>query len=216
MPEAPSTQSLELMGDSQPTTVLFTVGALRVVELGARDIPRLQCFLELNPEYYFAVSGQPPSATEAHEEIHGALPEGWPFSKKWILGVLDETDSLVGMANVVADLLAPGVWHIGLFVVATRLHGKGVAHSLFAQLESWMLASGARWLRLGVVEGNLRAERFWERLAFREVRKRGEVKMGRRVNTLRVMAKPLAGGTPLEYLTLVARDRPEPPGRGHG
>ena len=32
---------------------------------------------------------------------------------------------------------------------------------------------------------------------------------GKLVNTLRVMAKPLAGGTPPEYLALVARDRPE-------
>jgi hypothetical protein len=31
------------------------------------------------------------------------------------------------------------------------------------------------------------------------------------VNDLRVMAKPLAGGTLAEYLALVARDRPETP-----
>jgi hypothetical protein len=45
---------------------------------------------------------------------------------------------------------------------------------------------------------------------FVEVRKRGGVEMGKLVNTLRVMAKPLAAGTLPEYLALVARDRPEP------
>ena len=123
---------------------------------------------------------------------------------------MDETGSLIGVANVVSDLLAPGVWHIGLFMVATRLHGGGAARSLYEQLERWALDQGAQWLRLGVVQGNTRAERFWERCAFVEVRKRGGVEMGMLVNTLRVMAKPLAAGTLPEYLALVARDRPEP------
>jgi len=63
---------------------------------------------------------------------------------------------------------------------------------------------------LGVVEGNTRAERFWEKAGFVQVRKRYSVEMGNLVNTLRIMAKPLAGGTLAEYLALVSRDRPEP------
>jgi hypothetical protein len=43
-----------------------------------------------------------------------------------------------------------------------------------------------------------------------EVRKRHDIEMGARTNTVRVMAKPLDGGTLREYLELVARDRPEP------
>ena len=62
-------------------------------------------------------------------------------------------------------------------------------------------------MRLGVVEGNARAERFWERCAFTEVRKRHDIEMGARTNTVRVMARPLDGGTVREYLALVARDR---------
>jgi hypothetical protein len=42
-----------------------------------------------------------------------------------------------------------------------------------------------------------------------QVRERGPVTTGRKTNVLRVMAKPLAGGTIDEYLALVERDRPE-------
>jgi GNAT superfamily N-acetyltransferase len=188
---------------------LFAADSFCAVELDAADAPRLQRFFELNPEYFQVVNGQPPAADEAHEEIHGAPPEGWPFTQKWSIGFVDETGSLIGMANVVSDLLAPGVWHIGLFMVATRLHGSDAARSLYEQLERWALDLGAQWLRLGVVQGNTRAERFWERCAFVEVRKRVGVEMGKLVNTLRVMAKPLAAGTLPEYLALVERDRPE-------
>lgn len=110
-----------------------------------------------------------------------------------------------------SNLLAAGVWHIGLFIVATSLHGSGAAKVLYAGLEDWMRRGGARWLRLNVVVGNGRAERFWEGVGYREVRRRGGVEIGRRINAVRVMTKPLANGALAEYLQMVARDRPEAP-----
>jgi GNAT superfamily N-acetyltransferase len=191
------------------SSVLFVADTFAATELAADDISALQEFFEFNPDYFVAVNGEPPAPSEAYEEFHGALPEGWPYTKKWLVGFFDDTDSLLGMANIVSDLFAPGVWHIGLLMVATRLHGSGTAQRLYRSLERWMRDSGAIWLRLGVVRGNARAERFWESLGFIEVRKRSHVEMGKLVNTLRVMAKPLAGGSLDEYLGLVARDRPE-------
>ena len=191
------------------STELFRVDTIRAVELGESGIVPLQGFFESNPEYFFAASGQPPSSREARDAMHGPLPAGWTFTKKWIVGFLDERDSLAAMANVVSDLLATSVWHIGLYIVATRLHGSGAAQSLYGRLEDWTRSLGAQWLRLGVVQGNARAERFWESVGFVDVRERKGVEMGARVNTIRVMAKPLAGGTIAQYLALVARDRPE-------
>ena len=188
---------------------LFAAGAYRAVELGAEDVPDLQRFFDLNPEYFLAVGGQPATLAEAHQEIHGALPAGWPYTKKWSIGFVDGSGALIGMADVVSNLLAPGVWHIGLFIVATALHGRGAAQALYHELERWSRERGAQWLRLGVVEGNARAERFWIRCAYVEVRKRDNFEVGTLVRTVRVMAKPLAGGTLAEYLALVARDRPE-------
>jgi len=116
---------------------------------------------------------------------------------------------MVAMANVVSDLLAPGVWHIGLLIVATARHGTGEARVLYRGLESWAASNGASWLRLGVMQGNVRAERFWERLGFIQSRTRSGVQMGRLTHTVRVMVKPLTGGTLEHYLSLVRRDRPE-------
>lgn len=185
------------------------IAGLRAVELGPEDEPLLQRFFEANPAYFLAVHGEAAGPHEAFEEIHGELPAGWRFTKKWLVGYVDETAALVAMANVVSDLLAPHVWHIGFFVVASARHGSGEAQALYRGLETWAVARGAQWLRLGVVQGNARAERFWESLGFVQVRTRSGVEMGRLVNTLRVMFKPLAGGTLAEYLALIERDRPE-------
>jgi GNAT superfamily N-acetyltransferase len=187
-----------------PTTAVV---GLTTVELGPADVPLLQRFFDENPAYFLAVQGEPAGPGEAHEEIHGVLPLEFPFTKKWLIGYVDEDGRLAAMANVISDLLAPGVWHIGLFIVATSRHGRGVAQTLLDELEAWARACGADWLRLGVVEGNTRAERFWASRGFIAVRRRGGYRMGRRTNVVCTMFKPLTGGTLAQYLELVERDR---------
>ncbi len=185
------------------------ITGLRTVELGPADEPALQRFFEANPAYFIAVQGEPAGPRAAHDEIHEELPAGWPFTKRWLLGFVDDGTSLVAMAHLVSDLLAPRVWHIGLFMLASAHQGRGEARALYGALEAWARAAGAAWFRLGVVQGNERAERFWQSMGFVETRTRHGVAIGRQTNTLRVMFKPLAGGTLVEYLALVERDRPE-------
>ena len=190
---------------------LFTAGQWRAVEMGEADIPALQAFFEANPEYYLAVRGTPPSPTEAREELESTPPPDFRFERVRLLKFVPGEGPMAAMASITSNMLADGVWHVGLLIVATKLHGSGAARDIYRALEDWMRSRGAKWLRLGVVAGNARAERFWERLGYVEVRKRLAVPMGARVNDLRVMAKPLGGGSIDEYLALVARDRPETP-----
>lgn len=192
-------------------TALFSGAAFRAVEAGEDDVPELQRFFEANPEYFLIVGGEGPGADTAREEFEDRPPAGWPCDRVWLIRFVDGAGVTIGMANVVSNLLAAGVWHIGLFIVATPLHGTGTAKVLYQGLEDWVRRNGARWLRLNVVVGNVRAERFWRGAGYREVRKREGVEIGRRINTVRVMTKPLANGRLAEYLRIVARDRPEAP-----
>jgi len=175
----------------------------------APDLPALQRFFEENPEYQLLVEGEPPGPGAAQKAFDARPPADWPLRKKWNVGFRDAEGHLIGVADLLEDLFAPGVWHLGLFIVATRLHGGGTAQPLYEALESWLRARNGAWIRLGVVIGNARAERFWEKCGYREVRKRLGVPYGRKMNDLRVMVKPLAGGRLSDYLAAVARDRPE-------
>lgn len=182
---------------------------LRSLELGPGSEALLQRFFEANPLYFLAVSGEPPQATEAFEEIHDALPEGWPYTKKWVIGFAGESGELAAMANVVTDLLAKDVWHISTFIVETARHGSGDAATLYQGIESWARANGAHWLRLGVVKGHTVAERFWAKCGFQQTRLRPDVVFSGKVQIVRVMCKPLSGRPISAYLERVPRDRPE-------
>jgi GNAT superfamily N-acetyltransferase len=187
---------------------LFATDAYEVVALTGEDLPVLQAFFVGNSEYFLAVTGAPPRPDEARQEFECRPPPGVPYDKVYVLGFLDSSGQMAAMASVLSDLLAPRVWHIGLFIVATALHGTGTAGLLYERLEKWAKDEGASWLRLGVVVGNAKAERFWEKAGYSEVRRLVE-QHGSMTHTVRLMVKSLGSLDVAEYLREVPRDRPE-------
>ena len=185
------------------------IAGLQTIELKADRALLLQRFFDDNPAYFLAISGERAGPGEAFEEITSQVPSGWKFTKKWVVGYADANGLLVAMANVITDLLAAGVFHIGTFIVATARHGSGDAQVLYRGLEDWSVANGASWMRLGVVQGNTRAERFWASLGYAPIRLRHGVQMGKRSVTVQTMIKPLCGASLQVYLARVPRDQSE-------
>jgi GNAT superfamily N-acetyltransferase len=180
-------------------------------ELTVADAPLVQELFEANPDYFFSVNGRAPASDEARREFADFPPVQLGFSRRWFAGLFGKSLELEGIVVVVSDLSAPGVWHIAFFLIATRLHGTGVASEIYGALEEWAFQCGASWLRLGVVKGSTQAERFWLRQGFREVRTREGVETGGRLNIVRVLVKPLGKAGLAEYLEKVPRDRPGSP-----
>jgi GNAT superfamily N-acetyltransferase len=171
-------------------------------------VPEVQRLFEANPGYFLAVHGQPPGKDAAQHEFDDLPPDHFSYTRNWFAGLYDRADVLIGVAVVVSDLAAPGVWHIALFLIATALHGTGAASEIFTSLEAWASESGARWLRLGVVRDYARPERFWQKHGFQEVRLRIDPSLGEGT-ALRVLVKPLGTTGLKEYLEAVPRDRPD-------
>jgi RimJ/RimL family protein N-acetyltransferase len=201
MPEPPS--------PGEP--VLFESPEFVARVLGSDDLPALQALFDENPDYFIAINGLPARPDDAQRELDELPPPELAFGGRWVAGLHERgTGRLAGVVNVLSDFMAPGVWHVGLLFVATRWHGSGAAQRAYRALERWMQHGGATWLRLGVVDGNRRAERFWARQGFTEVRQRTGVDTGGRLNTVRVLLKPLAVDSDLAaYLAAVPRDRPD-------
>jgi GNAT superfamily N-acetyltransferase len=185
------------------------IDGLLAIQLTARDAPTLQQFFDANPAYFLAVQGEPAGPGQALSELTETPPSDVPWSAVWQVAYVEASGRLAAFAGIVTDLFAPDVCHIGLFIVDTSRHGTGVAQRLYAGIEQWARDHGAAWMRLGVVVGNTRAERFWARCGFLPVRMREGYVMGRRTNVVAVLVKPLGTGSLDDYLGLVARDRPD-------
>lgn len=188
-------------------------GAGWFAEERARDaLPELQAFYEANPGYWLMVHGVPPLPNEAETDFDTTPPAEmhWRELHDWL--IRDRaTNRIVGEISAASDLPAPGVMHLGFFIVEDAQRATGFAHELYRSYEGWAIAQGARWLRLGVVERNARGRRFWERVGYEEVRRRSGVQIGELTHELIVMMKPIGLNSRTEYLQSVARDRPDAP-----
>ncbi|WP_397533177.1 GNAT family N-acetyltransferase [Roseateles sp.] len=192
--------------------LLFQTADLQARELTEAELPELQAFYDANPFYFQTINGHPAGPDDARIDFEERPPAHMSFSRQWFIGLRlhEQPDApLGGVAIVVSDLVARQVWHLSLFLIATPLHGQGIAAPAYQALESWVSGQGARWLRLGVVQGNARAEAFWARQGYAELRTREGVDTGGRINTLSVRLKPLQAGAGLDdYLRLAPRDQP--------
>ena len=191
--------------------MLFHVDSWQAREMRDDEVPALQAFFEANPLYFEKVNGRGPTPGEGQLEYDDLPPPELPFGKRWMLVVTDDAGEWIAVAQLLSDFLQPRVWHIGLFILATRLHGGGHAQALYRAMEQWMVKRGAQWLRLGAVVGWHKAENFWSRQGYVEVRTRQAPTPGEQINTVRVMVKPLGGGQLADYLQMVQRDNPGQP-----
>lgn len=191
-------------------TPLFRGGGLAARVLRADEVPQLQRLFEADPSYFLAVNGRPPRPDEAQVEFEERPPPHLGWRANHVLGLFDEADgALQGTLIVVQDLAADAVWHVALLWLTAPVQGRGRGGALYRAAEAWMRAQGARWVRLGVVAGNARAEGFWQRMGFERVRWRRGVDTGGRINDVSVMLRPLGDETLEAYLARVPRDRPD-------
>ena len=169
---------------------------------------RFSRYFEANPAYFLAVQGEPARADQARAELTETPPSDVSWSRAWQIGFVEPSGRLAAFAGIVTDLFAAEVCHIGLFMVDAPRQGSGEAQRLYAALEQWAREHGALWMRLGVVVGNTRAERFWSRRGFLPVRLREGHVIGLQTNVVAVRAKPRAEATLEDWLARGARDRP--------
>ncbi|MCA3211823.1 MAG: GNAT family N-acetyltransferase [Burkholderiaceae bacterium] len=192
-----------------PPRQLFTFGTYVAVEAVEADLPAIAAFYAESPEYLRMVEAREPAPQDALEFLSAVPPPELSYRDHYALLLRDACSRIDGLMMVATDLPATGVWHLSLMMVATRLHGRGLAQAAYGAYEAWARASGACWLRLGVVEQNVRARRFWQRQGYVEIRRREGVAMGDCLSTVLVMWKPAANASLGEYLAAAPRDRPD-------
>jgi ribosomal protein S18 acetylase RimI-like enzyme len=175
------------------------------------DRPALAAFCRDNPEYDVFLTGEVPDEAEWVEDFMTDLPPAsfnWTHTHKLIVRRHQDPDIIAAIIDVTEDMIDKGVGHIGLFQVATALHGTGLANDLYQALEDWLASRGTDVLRLGVLDGNARGMAFWTRHGFLETRRRQGTAPTGKTHLSHVLYKPLKPLTLEAYRLRVPRDDP--------
>lgn len=178
------------------------------------DRPDLAAFCRDNPEYDVFLTGEVPDEAEWVEDFMTDLPPAsfnWTATHKLIARRHQDQGKIAAILDITEDMIDKCVGHIGLFQVATALHGVGLAHRLYQGLEDWLASRGMDVLRLGVLEGNARGMSFWTRHGFLETRRRQGTAPTGKTHLSFVMYKPLKPLSLDAYRLRVPRDDPSSP-----
>lgn len=173
---------------SQP---LFSVDGGSVIELIEDHADELQRLFEECEAYFDLVFGLPVGPAEVQSAFI-ALPEGKTYEDKYLLGVIDDADRMVGHIDAVKDYPAPGDWSIGILLLAPGVRGRGLGTSLYDGLRQWARSQGANALRIGVVEWNEAALGFCESFGLARTNVIPNHRSGQKCGNLVVFRDPLS------------------------
>jgi GNAT superfamily N-acetyltransferase len=196
------------------TTTIFQAETLVVAQASVDNTQALKIFCRENPDYDVFLTGALPNESEWVDDFLTDEPPavfGWSRTLKLVATYTHDRDEIVAIIDVTLDMIVPGVGHIGLFQIAKKHYGSGLAQQLYVGLENWLIAQGMVALRLGVLDGNPRGMAFWVRHGFVETRLRNGTAPTGKQHQSHVLFKPLRPMTRDAYRTLVARDHPDTP-----
>ncbi len=153
----------------------------------------LQRLCESCSDYYEIVEGRAPQPDAAHEIIT-ELPPDKDHKDKVVLGIYNQSSSLVGVMDLILDYPSKEIWMIGLLMIDPSERGKGLGKRVHEGLAKTASDLGAKTLRIGVAKDNHNAQHFWSALQYTTI-KEVEMKLGVKDSTVYVMHYDLHNDT---------------------
>ena len=163
-----------------------------VKRLTLEDSEVLQKLYEQCTEFALLTDGLAPSPTAAREEFD-AVPEGKTTQDKYIFGLFDPNDVLVGMIESIRYYPDNQTWWLGLMMLAPKRRGKGLGSDFYRAFERWVSAQGVPQISLSVVEANESGLQFWKKMGFEVIRKTPPRQFGTKTHELYVLSRTVNG-----------------------
>lgn len=136
--------------------------------LSGDDELDVQALCERCSDFSELIEGRPPEKDAGHSILFD-LPPNKELKDKYVYGVYSENGDLVAVIDMVKDYKVTGEWIIGLMMIDPNERGNGLGRRLHELLKAWVLSEQGSKLRIGVVEENRRAYKFWREMGYVEV-----------------------------------------------
>ena len=155
------------------------------------DTDSLQRLFEQCADYVMIVEGQEvPSSTA--QEIFEDMPPGRSLDDKFVYGLLDRSENILGVLEGMRHYPDAATWWIGLFMLSPDVRGHGLGRRVVESFSDYVCQSHGTAIMLGVVEENQAAYDFWQRLGFEFVRKTEPRQFGKKTQSVYVMRRTVS------------------------
>lgn len=118
---------------------------------------------------YFILSGETLPSKDDVSALFTDLPPNKNFEDKFFLGIY-KSDKLIGIIDIVRDYPTISEWTIGLLLLEPEERGRGLGTVIHEALVKWSKSLGAKRFRIGVINDNDRAFKFWSNLGYAKVK----------------------------------------------
>lgn len=162
----------------------------RAVPLDEEHADPLGQLYERCADYFKLVIGAPPGPAEV-QSAFTSLPEGKAYEDKHALALLDDGGTLFGHLELIRDYPVAEEWWIGLLLLAPSGRSRGLGSEIERACVEWLRRRDGRAVQLAVVEENKPALRFWRRLGYEEIERKGPRRIGTKEHRLVVLRKEL-------------------------
>jgi RimJ/RimL family protein N-acetyltransferase len=153
-PEAPDTPHDDLALDGLRLSAVRATG---------RYAAQIQACFEGAPDYFARTEGRPPGPDAAIQLLADAEVDD---RRRVYLLVPRDGGPGVGVLDLHLDYPEPRTAQIGLLLFREACQGFGYGKETTAAVEAALARAGYHSLRLSVVDENVEAKVFWERLGF--------------------------------------------------
>ncbi|MBD2535403.1 GNAT family N-acetyltransferase [Nostoc flagelliforme FACHB-838] len=158
--------------------------------LKPEDAAVLQSLYEQCTEFALLTDGQLPSPMAARDEFD-AVPDGKTTQDKYIFGLFNPQNDLLGMIESIRHYPDNQTWWLGLMMLSPEQRGQGLGSEFYQAFENWVSAQGVKQVSLSVVEANELGLQFWKSLGFKVIRKTEPRQFGNKTHAVYVMSRPV-------------------------
>jgi RimJ/RimL family protein N-acetyltransferase len=137
------------------------------------------------------MEGGSPSPTAALDEFT-AIPEGKSLDDKYMLGIFDAQDELIGLIEGMRNYPEDGSWWVGLIMLAPAHRCKGLLYPLARGFEQWVAMQGMNYVMGSVVEANRKVLRLWQQMGFEVIHQVEREQLNPKSHSLYVIRRKVA------------------------
>jgi ribosomal protein S18 acetylase RimI-like enzyme len=154
------------------------------------DIRAIQQLFEQCLDYMLLVDGHPAEPNGVEEDFL-SVPSGKSHEDKFVFGIANQQKEIVGLLDTLCWYPNETTWWIDMLLFVPESRSRGLGEKVLQGFVEYARLSGAHAIMLGVVEDNIRAYKFWNRMGFEFVRETEPRQFGNKTQTVKVMQRIL-------------------------